>query len=111
MDKTQWPKMKKKLDSIFRKKTRDDWCNIMEGKDVCFTPVLSIKEAYQHPHNKGRKLFLKRGEKIEPAPAPRFSRTPGKIKETKNISNTKAANDLSSWDISNDDIKNFLFEP
>ena len=108
MDRSHWPKMKKKLASIFLRKTRDEWCNIMEKKDVCFTPILSIKEAYEHPHNKARKIFLKSGKRIEPAPAPRFSRTPGKIKETKTISNTKTAKDLSSWGLSEADIKNFF---
>ncbi len=85
MDRSRWAKLKKELSAIFRTKTRDEWCNIMENKDVCFTPVLTITESYEHPHIKARKTFLKNGSRVEPAPAPRFSRTPGRINNNQKI--------------------------
>src|SRR5687768_7172991 len=54
MDRAQWPAMKERLAKIFKSKTRDEWCRIMEGSDVCFAPVLTIPEAYEHPHNRAR---------------------------------------------------------
>jgi alpha-methylacyl-CoA racemase len=79
MDKTQWPAMKDRVAAIFKTKTRDEWCDLMEGTDVCFAPVLSIREAPQHPHNLHRKTFIEREGIVQPAPAPRFSETPGAI--------------------------------
>ena len=64
----------------FRQKTRDEWCTIIETKDVCFAPVLTMSEAKDHPHAKAREAFVELGGVTQPAPAPRFSRTPGKAK-------------------------------
>ncbi|MFH2130287.1 MAG: CaiB/BaiF CoA-transferase family protein [bacterium] len=70
-----WPEWKEKLTAIFKTKTRDQWCDIMEGTDVCFAPVLSFAEVQDHPHNKARKSFIDVNGVLQPAPAPRFSRT------------------------------------
>jgi alpha-methylacyl-CoA racemase len=75
LDATRWPVLKTKLIDIFKRKTRDEWCAIMEGTDVCFAPVLSMLEAPEHPHNKDRGTFLTIDGVLQPAPAPRFSRT------------------------------------
>ena len=75
MDQSQWSKLKERLAAIFRSKSRDEWCEIMEGSDVCFAPVLSMGEAPEHPHNLHRKTFLDDGGVVQAAPAPRFSRT------------------------------------
>jgi len=72
---SKWPGWGKELIKIFKTKTRDEWCRIMEGTDVCFAPVLSLKEAPEHPHNRARKTFLDIDGLIQHAPAPRFSRT------------------------------------
>ena len=79
MDKSQWPAMKERLASIFKAKTRDEWCSIMEGTDVCFAPVLRMSEAIEHPHNVHRKTFIELDGIVQPAPAPRFSATPGAV--------------------------------
>ena len=63
----------------FKTKTRDEWCTIMEGSEVCFAPVLSMIEAPQHPHNRHRGTFVEVDGVVQPGPAPRFSRTPSKI--------------------------------
>jgi alpha-methylacyl-CoA racemase len=78
-DKAQWPAMKERVAEIFRSKTRDEWCELMEGSDVCFAPVLSLAEAPNHPHNVHRETFVEREGVVQPAPAPRFSRTPGAV--------------------------------
>jgi alpha-methylacyl-CoA racemase len=78
-DQSQWPVMKQKVADTIRTKTRDEWCEIMEGTDVCFAPVLSIAEAPRHPHNVARESFVEKEGFTQTAPAPRFSRTPGEI--------------------------------
>ncbi|MDP1821407.1 MAG: CaiB/BaiF CoA-transferase family protein [Acidimicrobiales bacterium] len=78
-DKTQWPAMKARLREIFGSKTRDEWCALMEGTDVCFAPVLSLAEAPGHPHNVHRGTFLELDGVVQPAPAPRFSATPVEV--------------------------------
>lgn len=79
MDREQWPAMKERLAAVVKTKTRDEWCRLMEGSDVCFAPVLSMKEAPYHPHNVHRSTFTEVAGEMQPAPAPRFSRTPGSI--------------------------------
>ena len=67
--------MKEKVASVFRTKTRDEWCALMEHTDVCFAPVLSLTEAPSHPHNVARGVFVELDGVTQPGPAPRFSRT------------------------------------
>jgi alpha-methylacyl-CoA racemase len=78
-DKTAWPDFKDRLAAIFKTKTRDEWDQILEGSDVCYAPVLSMEEAPHHPHNKERGTFVELDGVPQPAPAPRFSRTPSAI--------------------------------
>lgn len=79
-DKSQWPALKERLASVFRTRTRDEWCEVMEGTDVCFAPVLTMNEAPHHPHNVARETFIDVAGITQPAPAPRFSRTPGAVR-------------------------------
>jgi alpha-methylacyl-CoA racemase len=81
MDRKAWPALKQKLVEVFKSKTRDDWCKVMEGTDICFAPVLTMAEAPKHPHMAARKIFVERHGVTQPAPAPRFSRTPSAIRE------------------------------
>ena len=85
MDRSAWPALKQKLADVFRTMTRDEWCKIMEGTDVCFAPVLTMAEAPRHPHMAARKVFVDRHGVTQPAPAPRFSRTPSAIRETATV--------------------------
>ncbi len=78
-DAAAWPDLKEKLAKVFKSKTREEWCAIMEGSDVCFAPVLDMGEAPEHPHNKARGTFFERDGVVQPAPAPRFSRTRAEI--------------------------------
>jgi alpha-methylacyl-CoA racemase len=82
MDPKSWPAMKEKMTAIFQTKTRAEWCAIMEGTDACFAPVLSLSEAPDHPHMAERKIFVTHAGVRQPAPAPRFSRTPSEIRST-----------------------------
>ncbi len=75
----EWPTMKARLSDVFRAKTREEWTEIMEGTDVCFAPVLSMREAPAHPHLVARDTFIDVGGVLQPAPAPRFSRTPPEV--------------------------------
>jgi alpha-methylacyl-CoA racemase len=79
MDQSQWPALKAKLAGVVKQRTRDEWTALMEGTDVCFAPVLSMGEAPSHPHNAARQTFVEVEGVVQPAPAPRFSRTPGAI--------------------------------
>ena len=78
-ERDQWPAMKERLEKIFKTKTRAQWCEIMEGSDVCFAPVLEMSEAANHPHIRARQTFVEYAGKVHPAPAPRFDRTPPEI--------------------------------
>ena len=75
MDQSRWPEFKEKLTTVFKSKTRDEWCDIMEGSDVCFAPVLGLGEVADHPHNKARETFVEMDGVVQPAPSPRFNRT------------------------------------
>ncbi|MGR4863859.1 CaiB/BaiF CoA transferase family protein [Caulobacter sp. LARHSG274] len=79
MDPVAWPQLRDKLAARFALKTRDDWCALLGGTDVCFAPVLDMDEAPAHPHNLARGTFVKAAGLTQPAPAPRFSATPGAI--------------------------------
>ncbi|MCH2172231.1 CoA transferase [Myxococcota bacterium] len=79
MDRQSWPEMKERFAKLFKTKTRAEWCELMEGSDVCFAPVLSMSEAADHPHMRERQTFVDVDGVVQPAPAPRFSRTPGSI--------------------------------
>lgn len=75
MDQGRWPEYKEKITVAFKSKTREQWCELMEGSDVCFAPVLSLEEVADHPHNIARNAFVEIDDVLQPSPAPRFSRT------------------------------------
>jgi alpha-methylacyl-CoA racemase len=81
MDRKAWPALRERLRDVFKSKTRDDWCKIMEGTDICFAPVLTMAEAPKHRHMAEREVFVERHGVTQPAPAPRFSRTQSAIRE------------------------------
>jgi alpha-methylacyl-CoA racemase len=79
MSRADWPELRGKLAAVIAARTRAEWCEIMEGSDVCFAPVLSLEEAPAHPHNQARETFVELDGVVQPAPAPRFSATPGAV--------------------------------
>ena len=103
-DRDSWPAMKERFAAIFRSKTRDEWCEIMEGTDVCFAPVLSMAEAPEHPHNKERGTFVVEQGIVQPAPAPRFSRTPGAIQRPPSHAGQHTDEALADWGLPADRI-------
>lgn len=79
-DQANWPLMKEKLTAVVKQKTQQEWCDIMEGTDVCFAPVLNFKDAPSHPANVARNTYVEVDGVTQPAPAPRFSRTPSQVR-------------------------------
>ena len=75
MDQSRWVEFKSELTEVFKTRTRDEWCDIMEGTDVCFAPVLELDEVHRHPHAQARNAFVDLEGVLQPAPAPRFSRS------------------------------------
>jgi alpha-methylacyl-CoA racemase len=100
MEPSKWPSLKIKMEALFKTKTRDKWCEIMEGTDICFAPVLSFDEAIKHPHNVARKTFIEVNGIPQPAPAPRFSRTPPKIQSPPPSPGEHTQTALKDWGIS-----------
>ncbi|MYI15153.1 MAG: CoA transferase, partial [Acidimicrobiaceae bacterium] len=80
MDRTRWPELKEQLAAVIRRRTRDEWCDLLEGTDTCFAPVLSLAEAPEHTHNQERGTFTQVAGVVQPTAAPRYSRTPGAIR-------------------------------
>ncbi|MEM6266864.1 MAG: CaiB/BaiF CoA-transferase family protein [Pseudomonadota bacterium] len=80
MDSAKWGENADQLAALFKTKTRDDWCELLEGTDACFAPVLELDEARDHPHMQERGSFVQHGGQWHTAPAPRFSRTPGTVR-------------------------------
>jgi alpha-methylacyl-CoA racemase len=78
-DPTTWPDAKARLAAVFKTRTLDEWCQRLEGTDTCFAPVLTMAEAPQHPHNVARATFVTVDGVTQPAPAPRFARTPARM--------------------------------
>ena len=99
-DRSAWDSNKEKLAALFRTKTRDEWCKILEGTDVCFAPVLDVKEAMAHPHNKARGTFIEVDGIPQPGPAPRFSRTRPEVKRPPSRPGQHTDEILTSWGVS-----------
>lgn len=99
MDRATWPMMKALFAEAFASKSRDDWTEIFEGRDACVTPVLSPREASQHPYNTGRDVFTSEGA-IQPQPAPRFSLTPGGIASPPGRAGSGTREGLKRWGVS-----------
>ena len=104
LDEAAWPAKREKLTQLFKTKTRQQWCDIMEGTDVCFAPVLDLKEAPNHPHNIDRKTFVELDGVVQPAPAPRFSRTQGEIQGPAAMAGEHTREVLSTWNFSDQEI-------
>ena len=80
LDPSTWPALRDELAALFRTKTQGEWCALLEGSDACFAPVLSMAEAAAHPHARARSAFVEQDGVTQPAPAPRFSRTPPELR-------------------------------
>jgi alpha-methylacyl-CoA racemase len=78
-DRESWPEQKRRLAEVFASRTRDEWAELFADSDACVSPVLSFSEAPTHAHLQERRTFVERSGRVQPAPAPRFSQTPGSI--------------------------------
>jgi len=110
LDAEGWPKIIKIFDNKFKEKTRDEWCEIMEGTDICFAPVLSFSEAPHHPHNEARGSFVEVEGIVQPGPAPRFSRTPSSVKGGPPDFGEQTELALAEWGFSEPEIENLKIE-
>ena len=93
---------------LIKTKTRDEWCDVLEGTDVCFAPILSMSEAPSHPHNVSRETFVEENGVTQPAPAPRFSRTPSQIQSPPSVPGSDTANVLNDWGFSGAEIDSLV---
>lgn len=100
LNKSQWPALKEKLVTVFKTKTQQEWCDIMEGTDVCFAPVLNLLEAQEHPHNVARQTYIDVDGMMQPAPAPRFSRTENEVKFGARAAGEDTEEVLREWGVS-----------
>jgi alpha-methylacyl-CoA racemase len=108
MDARHWPDLKARLAELFATKSRAEWCSIMEMTDVCFAPVLTMSEAAAHPHNVERQTFLDVDGAVQPAPAPRFSRTSPELTQPPAHAGQHTREVLSAWGVSDDRIATLL---
>ena len=104
MDASKWPELTEKFAAIFLMRSREAWCELLEGTDACFAPVLDMSEAPRHPHNVARGTFVDIGGVTQPAPAPRFSRTEPQIGITPALPGQHSAAVLGDWGWSEEDI-------
>lgn len=107
-DRDHWPMMREKLASIFKTKTRAEWTEIMEQKDVCFAPVLRMSEALEHHHNVHRGSFIELDGVPQPGPAPRFVRTPSAPPRGSAYAGEHSEKALAEWGFSGQEIADLL---
>ncbi|MEL0013350.1 MAG: CaiB/BaiF CoA-transferase family protein, partial [Alphaproteobacteria bacterium] len=105
MDRAHWPELKARFAEVIRTKTRAEWVEIMEGTDVCFAPVMAMSEAHTHPQNVARENFVEVAGITQPAPAPKFSRTPGRIHSPPSPPGAETESALAAWGIGDAEIE------
>ena len=98
-DPARWADSKTRLAAIFETRTRAQWCDLLEGSDACFAPVLAPLEAPKHPHNQARSTFVDIGGVVQPAPAPRFSATPAALPRAPHSADDGALEQVQRWGI------------
>jgi len=99
-----WPLLRERFSAIFKTRTRDEWCTVFEGSDACFAPVLSFSESRRHAHNVARKGYVSVAGVEQPAPAPRFSRTPPEVRRAPPERGEGGAQALRDWGFSEAEI-------
>jgi alpha-methylacyl-CoA racemase len=99
-DSARWPELKERFAEIFRARTREEWAALFEHADACVTPVLALHEAPEHPHNVARGTFVEHGGRVQPAPAPRFSRTQGSLSRPAGEPGADTDDALAAWGVS-----------
>ena len=107
-DRTKWPEMRARLAEIFKSKTRGEWTEIMEQKEICFAPVLSMSEAVEHHHNVHRGSFIEVDGVTQPGPAPKFSRMPKTQPSNPAYAGEHTRDGLADWGFSDASIAELL---
>jgi alpha-methylacyl-CoA racemase len=104
-DRSGWGALRERFAATFRTRTRDEWCRVFDGSDACFAPVLTFREAADHPHARARSAHLALGNVAQPAPAPRLSRTPGAVRSTPPERGAGGREALQDWGFSSADVE------
>ena len=104
----QWPQQTLELTRVFKTKTQSEWCDIMQGSDVCFAPILNLEEAPSHPHNIDRQTYIDVAGMTQPAPAPRFSRTPSTVRFESQAVGRQTIDILKSAGVSDAEIEKLI---
>src|SRR5262249_4561178 len=100
-----WPEDRDRMTAIFKTRTRDDCCAVLEATGTCFVPVLTLDEAPRHRHNAARGTFVEVGGVVQPAPAPRFSRTPGAVSRPPAPPGEHTTEALTGWGSTEDEVR------
>ena len=103
-DRAKWPEMRERFAAVFRGRTRDEWCEVMEGGEVCFAPVLTPAEVLEHPQNKARDSFRTAEGVVLPGPAPKFSRTPTDYQRPPTESGEHTREVLAEWGFAKEEV-------
>ena len=103
-DRSTWGAMKERLAAVVKTRSRDEWCELLEGSDACFAPVLGPDEAPAHPHNRLRATFTEVAGVMQPSPAPRFSRTQPEISGPPSRPGQHTDDALQSWGFGADEV-------
>jgi len=104
LDASAWPEMKKLIGDTFQQKTRDEWTAIFADSDACVSPVLSPWEAHEHPHNRARDAFVEVDGVLQPAPAPRFSRSGNSRPVPPDDGGRDIGKTLAAWGFADEDV-------
>jgi alpha-methylacyl-CoA racemase len=104
MDAGDWPALERRLEAAFAEKTREEWEAHFAGRDACVTPVLTFTEATRHPHNRARGTFVEVEGIVQPAPAPRFSRTPSAVRSGPTGPEPDPVATLDAWGVPGDEV-------
>ena len=105
LDRAGWPVLRTRFAATFKTKTRHEWDVVFKDSDACFAPVLTFSEARSHPHMAARGTFAQLGKVNQPAPAPRFSRTPGALRSAPPERGEQGQAALAEWGFSAEEIK------
>jgi alpha-methylacyl-CoA racemase len=104
MDRSGWPTLRDRFTEVFKSRTRDEWCEVLEHTDACFAPVLTMSEATEHPHVRARGTVVELDGIQQPAPAPRFSKTPGSIRRRAAQPGQHTDEALADWGFGSDEL-------
>ena len=102
-DRSSWPRLRERIAAAIATRTRDEWGELVSGTDTCLTPVLTPREVHDHPHHRLRESFVTVGDTLQPAPAPRFSRTVPNRPTPASAARTDGREVLADWELIDDE--------